>query len=1092
MDIRKKRIGLVVASIHTGAFLDIWPSFAKIAAAEGAAFFVFPAGRVNARLNWEYLRNSVYSLVNDENLDGLISWSSTIGYGISPEEFNHFHTQFDPVPYVTVGYKVPGHPCIDFDACKGIKTLVSHFIREHGARRIAFLRGPNDHQSAMARLRGYHDALKEAGLEDPPERVNALITDPFAWDSGEKAAAQLFETRGLAPGRDFDTLIGSSDMMVFAGINYFLKKGYHVPVDYFAGGFNNSVESKLLEYPLSTVQLPYMELSRETFNILCKQLRKEKKRKNNPPIEDVLLEAIVIIRESCGCGKFFVAGDFSPPLEKTLDSSSAVDRIMDMAKERLKISPHALKALLFPALRSFFFQPEERFFHLFERALLCYFYSGLDRELLIKFIGDLFASGIIPEDKASRTKPLVYEAMLRIQERLNIRMGYEKEQWNTVLNVLKCELLGALNRSDLVQNLARYLPRIGITTAAIILYEDEKISVCVGSFSPEGLSAIREERFPSRLLVPVHLKSQYAGGTFLVQPLFIENRSLGYFVHNISIYDGIIFEELRSAVSYALKGIFLIEDAVRARRIAEQAERAKTEFLQTMENEIYDPLSGVMERLEGLEKEIASGGQGLINDIRLLKSFVACRESEADSLIELTMSRINDLTLRKTLFDPEELLPGIGVFPLLCGDPMRLSQCFSMIREEYHAENGQLGYSAALTNEGLAISFRGQAGTGDQGTYGMLLAERIIFLHGGELRRDQDSCVLTLPWISLTGWKAVRQSTGRQDHILCLSDPDLLPANLFDLPLVRDIEQAARFPGRTAFIAWNTEGALAGDLVTVAALRHRSEFIATPVLCYGKGLSAGTFHVDECLIDVVERILRSPKKGPILIIGSRPQRDVVSGAAAPGYGEEIHIESMSFFNETVTEIIPVLVILHTIDSEATAVIRQHPLTVMVPIIMICDQIDSAVDVNRVSQFSRLIICHRAVAFSPEFRGRVKALIEGDGILPPHTGALVKKTLLYFDRHIESPISRWKLAEEVNVSEDYLTRIFHREMGLSLWDYLIRCRVFFSAGLLLQTDETIQEIAFRAGFQDQSYFCRVFKKICGVSPGQYRKTYDPAE
>jgi transcriptional regulator GlxA family with amidase domain len=124
--------------------------------------------------------------------------------------------------------------------------------------------------------------------------------------------------------------------------------------------------------------------------------------------------------------------------------------------------------------------------------------------------------------------------------------------------------------------------------------------------------------------------------------------------------------------------------------------------------------------------------------------------------------------------------------------------------------------------------------------------------------------------------------------------------------------------------------------------------------------------------------------------------------------------------------------------------------------------------------------------SPEFRERVKALMAGDEILPPHTGALVKKALLYFDSHIESRVSRWKLAEAASVSEDYLTRIFHREMGLSPWDYLNRFRVFFAAGLLLKTDETIQEIALRSGFQDHAYFCRVFKKIYGLSPGQYRK------
>ena len=174
------------------------------------------------------------------------------------------------------------------------------------------------------------------------------------------------------------------------------------------------------------------------------------------------------------------------------------------------------------------------------------------------------------------------------------------------------------------------------------------------------------------------------------------------------------------------------------------------------------------------------------------------------------------------------------------------------------------------------------------------------------------------------------------------------------------------------------------------------------------------------------------------------------------------------------------------NSETAAAIRRHPLTVTAPIVMIGGLIDSAAEVMALSGYSRLIICNAAVASSQKFRLRIKALLAGDEILPPHTGALVKKTILYFNKYAGSPISRWKLAEAVHASEDYLTRIFHREMGLSLWDYLNRYRVFRAAGLLRRTDETIGEIAARCGFQDQAYFCRVFKKIYGCPPGQLRK------
>jgi AraC-like DNA-binding protein len=195
---------------------------------------------------------------------------------------------------------------------------------------------------------------------------------------------------------------------------------------------------------------------------------------------------------------------------------------------------------------------------------------------------------------------------------------------------------------------------------------------------------------------------------------------------------------------------------------------------------------------------------------------------------------------------------------------------------------------------------------------------------------------------------------------------------------------------------------------------------------------------------------------------------------------------MSAFNETVSAISPSLIVFNSLNVAGAAAVRQHPLTIMVPIVMIGSRIDKAADVMRLSQYPRLVICHRAVSSSPEFRTRLKALIGRDEILPPHTGVLVKKAILYFDQHCESQISRWKLADNVNVNEDYLTRIFHREMGMSPWDYLNRLRVFLAAEFLRQTDRTIQDIALQTGFSDQAYFCRVFRKIYGVSPKQLRK------
>jgi len=1004
MAVEKKRIGLTLASIHTGVSRNMWAGFVRAAIAENTSLYIFPGGKLNARQDFENLRNPVYYLANEENLDGCISWSSSIRYAQSQEEFEPFHSGFDPLPYVTLGIKSPGHPCVDFDAYNGMKALVNHFITVHGSRKIAFLRGPNFHRSAAARFEGYNDALKEAGLSTGAS--SPLVTDPFSWEAGEAAAAQLYEQRSLVPGVDFDTLIGSSDLMALKAINYFEKRNFNVPVNYHAAGFNNSAESRITESLLSTVRLPYDEMSRESFKILLGNMGR-KKRKGDA---DVLLQCEVITRESCGC-----------VYQKGGQSLSDIEEILINTAEN---------------------------------------------------------------DDINNTFKSVIHAFLREK--------HETERWNSRLNSLKCDLLGTRDRFSLVQNLAQHLPEIGINTAAIVLYSDDKTSIFVGGFSAEGINPLKDQRFPSRLLVPPPLKSLYSDGIFMIQPLFIDNQSLGYFIHNVPITNGVIYEELRSAVSYALKGIFLLEETFQAKRIAEQAESAKTEIFMFLENGLFNPLKEVTDRLELIEKKAAGKDyKTLQDDLKEIKTFISSKEAEAGSIMDFTLAKVDEFSLRKTVFDPEEILPKIGTFPLLIGDTARLIQCFSIIREQY---NDSL-CSAELTFAGLSVTFKNKTNkvkSVKQGIdekarqFGLLLAERIILLHGGFFKASQDRCNITLPWPTLTGAELSKNPVGSQDRVFVLSDPDSLPANFLSLPQVWDVEKAQS--GKTAFIVWNANGAAPEDLIKVAGLKNKNEFAGIPFLCYGVPPGVrGSMDSAESLIDIIDYSLKSPKNGTILFIGSKTHDfseqllDSMSDTL-----NKIHIDSMSVFNITVGEVSPQLIVFNSLDISGIAAVRQHPLTVMVPVVMVSDRIDNTADVTALSQYSRLIICHRAAVLSPEFKARIQAIIGGADFLPPHTGVLVKKAILYFGMYAESHISRWKLADSVNVSEDYLTRIFHREMGLSLWDYLSRLRIFLAADLLRRTDDTIQDIAYRTGFQDHAYFCRVFKKIYGIPPGQLRK------
>jgi AraC-like DNA-binding protein len=104
----------------------------------------------------------------------------------------------------------------------------------------------------------------------------------------------------------------------------------------------------------------------------------------------------------------------------------------------------------------------------------------------------------------------------------------------------------------------------------------------------------------------------------------------------------------------------------------------------------------------------------------------------------------------------------------------------------------------------------------------------------------------------------------------------------------------------------------------------------------------------------------------------------------------------------------------------------------------------------------------------------------------HASAL-RRAQRYIWENYTRKISLEEISSASGLSAPYFSSIFNEEIGESLSNYLNRIRVEKAASMLIETGKPMGEIADLCGFEDQSWFSKVFKKHTGVNPGIYRKT-----
>ncbi len=579
-------IGYITYGVHDAAQMQ-WAGVVDAARLHDVNLVCFAGGVLTDQDHLWGQSNILYNLVTDQNLDGLIIWTSTLAKQayLSERELQTFYTRYGSLPIVSIGKVIEGIPSFVMNSYPGMCELMEHLLEAHRYRKIAFLRGPTDHFPAQERYRAYRETLEAHGIPINP----LLISQPLEWTVTTNDVAMalhlLFDERGLRPQTDIDVIVAASDSLLFKALPVLEARGICIPDEIAITGFDDVIEGRISTPPFTTLTAPYNEIGSQAVQTVLSMIE------GHAVPDSVLVPSRFILRQSCGCLDPIVTqvglaqeAETSLPFEVAL--TRARHQIITAMSNALETPVAGLRSdwaeeLLDTFITAMQSGSSETFLRAYEHLLRQIIaadhdvlswhnvISAMRRVMLPCFNKDSRETLLRAETLWQQARVMLAETALRAQ----MRQEFRQEQQARTLREISQALITTFEIQGLMDILARELPRLGIPGAYLFLYDHPSSyrypapmpeqSRMMMAYNDRGRIALPAEgqAFPSQRLTPekVDVLAQEQQMGLVAMPLYFQREQIGVVLFEIGPQTGNIYEVLRNEISSALQGALLVQ-----------------------------------------------------------------------------------------------------------------------------------------------------------------------------------------------------------------------------------------------------------------------------------------------------------------------------------------------------------------------------------------------------------------------------------------------------------------------------------------------------------------------------------------------------
>lgn len=537
----------------------------------------------------------LYDLAKPDQFDGLIL-ASDVGYGSSAPDMQQLRDAYGHLPIVTQSVEVPGASMFIPDNAAGMRSAVKHLVKEHGYKRIAFIRGIRGQLDAEQRYQAYQDELKAHDLRFD-ERL--VVDGDYTAESGRLAIQTLLDDRSLR----FQAVVAANDRMAFGALEVLQQRGIRVPDDVAVTGFDDLREAQSTGVPLTTVHQSFYQAGKQAFETLLKCLD------SGTVPRTTVMPTHLLIRWSCGC------------MPENVRQAAVAPRDVAKTGKLENKREAALRALLNAAgigeEESTFASHKDAFGRAWDGFLFALNGKSTSDEFLktinamielmqktdltttvwhnvISMMRRYALGGITDPHVMLKAENLFQQARLLAGELSQRSQAYRRlvlEQQESVLQGFSFSMAPAMSLAEIGDAISEHFPDMGIHRWYVMYYSDVKAPQSVSAPPPEDYNLLFEYEaakfeIPTKRtsigtgqLIPRGKTPQEYRYTAVVMPLSLARNRFGFMWVEMGPKDWEIYVRIRNLVSSALLRTMLVQQKEQAqqeveRLLAEARERA--------------------------------------------------------------------------------------------------------------------------------------------------------------------------------------------------------------------------------------------------------------------------------------------------------------------------------------------------------------------------------------------------------------------------------------------------------------------------------------------------------------------------------------